>query len=201
MPVTNLSKNLYIYAFCKTISVNFLTFIMAARISFNYLFLILLSLLFLPNGVDAGLREGFSSKVGTQNRSKKDDAGALNGMTREMFLMKDNDWELHPVDFSCIRNLKLRRHCQKYLSRPVTMRLSARNGKYGLRASGQIGDKRLRGFWRQSPPSSKSGNILDIGYDEAVRRRLTSIEFELQLPPTDKKSRKLPSVIYSFPGT
>lgn len=162
--------------------------------------LVIFCLLIQTRGIYGGLREGFSSKVGSDARNKmKDEAGAANGMTREMFLMKDKTWELQPVDFSCINDLKLRRHCQKFLSRPVQMKLSNRKGKFGLRAQGQLkSGKRLRGFWRQSTPSAKGEDFLKLSYDEAVKQRLTSIEFEVQLPPTDKKSRKLPTVIYSI---
>jgi hypothetical protein len=157
-------------------------------------------LLLQTKGIHGGLREGFSSKVGNDARNKmKDEAGAANGMTREMFLMKDKTWELQPVDFSCINDLKIRRHCQKFLSHPVQMKLSNRKGKFGLRAQGQLkSGKRLRGFWRQSMPSAKGEDFLKLSYDEAVKQRLTTIEFEVQLPPTEKKSRKLPTVIYSI---
>ncbi len=149
------------------------------------------------------LREGFSSKVGNdaRNRMKLDDAGASSGMSREMFLMKDKRWELHPVDFSSVRNLRLRRHCQKYLNKPITMKLSSRRGKYGLRAVGELpSGKRLRGFWRQgvgSGGAQKGSDFLKICYDDAIKQRLTTVEFELQLPPIDKKSRVLPTVVYS----
>lgn len=163
-------------------------------------FFLAVVLLALTQGIYGGLREGFSSKVGSDARNKmKDEAGAANGMTREMFLMKEKTWELQPVDLTCIDNLKLRRHCQKFLSDPVQMKLSNRKGKFGLRAQGQLkSGKRLRGFWRQSTPSQKGEDFLKLSYDEAVKQRLTTIEFELQLPPTDKKSRKLPSVVYSI---
>lgn len=154
-------------------------------------------LLTLMKGVYAGLRQGFSTTLGSQDRSRSDEAGMRNGLSREMFLMKNKQWELQPVNFECIKDLKLRRHCQKYLSRPIKMKLSARGGKYGLRAQGLCGGKRLRGFWRQNVPDEKRDDFLKIGYDEACSQRLSSIEFEVILPPTDKKSRKLPSVIYS----
>ena len=156
-------------------------------------------LLIQAKGIHGGIREGFSSKRGSDARNKmKDEIGAANGMTREMLLMKDKTWELQPVDFSCINDLKLRRHCQKFLSHPVQIKLSNRKGKFGLRAQGQLkSGKRLRAFWRQSTPISKGENFLKLRYDEAVRQRLTNIEFEVQLPPTDKRSRKLPTVIYS----
>jgi len=137
---------------------------------------------------------------------RKDDAGALGGMSsREMYLMQDKQWELQPADFSCIKNLKLRLHCQKFLNRPVQMKLSRRKGKYGLRAQGQLnGGKRLRGFWRESISRGGGEDFLKVSYDDAVKQRLTTVEFEVQLPPTDKKSKSLPSVIYSVamePGT
>ena len=168
---------------------------MNTRFSLVNILFVLASLLLQPKRTHGGLREGFTSKVGNDARNKmKDEAGALNGMTREMFLMKDKEWELQPVDFSCIKNLKLRRHCQKFLDRPVQMKLSARKGKYGLRAQGQLHNgKRLRGFWRQSIPNTKAKDFLKLSYDEAVRQRLTSVEFEVQLPPTDKKSKRLPT--------
>ncbi|VEU42914.1 unnamed protein product [Pseudo-nitzschia multistriata] len=126
------------------------------------------------------------------------ESNAASGMTREMFLMKDKTWELQPVDFSGIRNLKLRRHCEKFLNHPIKMKLSNRQGKFGLRAQGQLqSGKRLRGFWRQSTSKPSTEELSKLSYDEAVKRRLTTIEFEVQLPPTGKKSRKLPSVIYS----
>jgi len=173
---------------------------MPSLISLINALILVVCLLIQTKGIHGGLREGFSSKVGNDARNKmKDEAGAANGMTREMFLMKDKTWELQPVDFSCIKSLKLRRHCQKFLSHPVQMKLSNRKGKFGLRAQGQLqSGKRLRGFWRQSTPGAKGEDFLKLSYDEAVKQRLTTIEFEVQLPPTDKKSRKLPTVIYSI---
>lgn len=173
---------------------------MTNRISLIRPLIVAICLLIHTKGIYGGLRDGFSSKVGSDARNKmKDEAGAANGMTREMFLMKDKTWELQPVDFSCINDLKLRRHCQKFLSYPVQMKLSNRKGKFGLRAQGQLkSGKRLRGFWRQSTPGPKGDDFLKLSYDEALKQRLTTIEFEVQLPPTDKKSRKLPSVIYSI---
>jgi hypothetical protein len=149
------------------------------------------------------LREGFSSKVGAdaRNRMKLDDAGAATGMGRDMFLMKDSKWELQPVDYSPIRNWALRRHCEKFLSKPIAMKLSARPGKYGLRAMGETpSGTRLRGFWRQvgAGTGGKGSDFLQLKYDDAVKQRLTTIEFEIQLPPMEKKSKILPSVIYSI---
>jgi hypothetical protein len=150
------------------------------------------------------LRDGFSSKIGNdaKSRMKLDDAGAAAGMSREMFLMKDRQWELQPpLDFSSIPNMKLRRHCEKYLHKPITVKLSQKRGKYGLRAVGEMpSGKRLRGFWRAASGgggAAGGSDFLKIGYDEAIKQRLTTVEFELQLPRADKKSKGLPSIIYS----
>eukprot|EP00537_Pseudo-nitzschia_pungens_P000098 CAMPEP_0172370388 /NCGR_PEP_ID=MMETSP1060-20121228/37407_1 /TAXON_ID=37318 /ORGANISM="Pseudo-nitzschia pungens, Strain cf. cingulata" /LENGTH=243 /DNA_ID=CAMNT_0013095633 /DNA_START=123 /DNA_END=854 /DNA_ORIENTATION=+ len=151
------------------------------------------------NGIHGGLREGTKMGNDARKRIQGSQPNAANGMTREMFLMKDKTWELQPADFSCIKDLKLRRHCQKFLNHPVQLKLSNRQGKFGLRAQGQLqSGKRLRGFWRQSTTSPSGEDFTKLSYDEAVKRRLTTIEFEVQLPPTDKKSRKLPSIIYSI---
>ena len=164
--------------------------------------LVFLGIAVLP--VQAGLRDGFSSKVGadTKNRMKLDDAGAAAGLSREVYLMKDKRWEIQPADFSGIDNLKLRRQCEQFLSKPITMKLSTKRGKYGMRAVGDLPNgKRLRGFWRQAPGSgtmTQGSDFLKLKYADAVKQRLTTIEFELQLPPTNKKSKTLPTVIYSI---
>lgn len=153
----------------------------------------------------AGLRDGFSSQVGSDSRSrmKLDDAGAAGGMSREMFLMKDKQWEIHPIDFSSVKNGKLRRHCEAYLNRPVKMKLSTRQGKHGFRAQGETTQgNNLRGFWRQRDGSSALGtDLLKVSYDDAVKQRLPTVEFEVLLPPlsSSKKGgkKKAVSVIYT----
>lgn len=66
----------------------------------------------------------------------------------------------------------------------------------GMTESGQ----KLRAYWRQCPPGTtdklKAAELLEAPYDSAVRSRLAMVEFEVQLPPM-KKSKKLPSVVYS----
>jgi hypothetical protein len=147
------------------------------------------------------LREGFSSQMGgdARNEIKLDDNESANGMSREMYLMKEIDWELHPADFSQIKDAGLRKHVESFFRQPMVMKLSPRKGKRGLRAMGQShGGKRLRGFWRQTGGIAlKSGDFLSASYDDAVRTRLSMLEFEVQLPPVNKKSKNLPSVIYS----
>jgi len=147
------------------------------------------------------LREGFSSQMGSdvRNEYKLEDNEATGGMSREMSLMKEQDWELHPADFSGIKDAQLRRHIESFFKQPVLMKLSPRKGKYGLRAMG-VGPagKKLRGFWRQTGGTAlKAGDFLTASYDDAVRTRLSTLEFEVQLPPVNKKNKGLPSVVYS----
>ena len=141
-----------------------------------------------------------------RNEMRLEDNDSASGMSREMFLMKEVEWELHPADFSAIKDARLRRHVQSFFKQPVLVKLSPRKGKHGLRAMGQAPTgKKLRGFWRQAGgTANKAGDFLAVSYDDAVRTRLSMMELEVQLPPLDKKSKKFPSVIYSFavePGT
>lgn len=115
---------------------------------------------------------------------------------------KDIDWELQSATFENILDARLRRHLESFLQTPVTLKLSSRKGKYGLRAVGHLASgKRLRAFWRQSTDSKKlkADGILSATYDDAIRSQLSVMEFEIQLPPHDKKSKELPSVIFSVP--
>lgn len=150
------------------------------------------------------LREGFSNKMESdfKGEMKLDEGGSASGLTREMFLMKDIDWELHPGSFENLRDARLRRHLESFLQTPVTLKLSTRKGKYGLRAVGHLqSGRRLRAFWRQSvvPSKQNTESFLSATYDDAIRSRLSVMEFEVQLPPQDKKSQALPSVIFSVP--
>lgn len=167
-----------------------------------------LFLAFLGASGQGFLREGFNSQMGSdaRNEVKLNENESANGMTREMFLMKDIDWELHPADFNGIKDSALRQHVQSFFKKPLTLKLSTRKGKYGLRAMGKLSSgKKLRAFWRQSVGAGlQNGDFLSVSYDDAVRTRLSTLEFEVQLPPLNKKSKKLPSVIYSIavePGT
>ena len=147
--------------------------------------------------------------TGAQVRSEMalEEGQGLSGMSREMFLMKDKQWELLPSELKDVES-SVRRHVLKYMKDPVELSLQKRKGKYGMRAIGktQSGQK-LRAYWRQCPPGViekfTSSQLLDVPYDAAVRSRLSMVEFEVQLPPM-KGSKKLPSVVYSVaiePGT
>ena len=141
-----------------------------------------------------------------------EDDEKLSGMSREMFIMQRLSWELQPpkltttttVSSSNSKELdaRVKRHVQSFLASPVKLKLQTRKGKYGLRAVGILENgKKLRGFWRQAvtgrQTTVKSTDYLSAKYDDAVRNRLLTIEFELQLPPIGKE-KKLPSVVYQF---
>lgn len=160
------------------------------------------------------LREGFSSKMESdfQSEMKLEDSELSNGMSREMFLMKEVEWELQPMDFSGVKDSKVRRHVQSFFDGPVKLKLSSRRGKYGLLAVGKLANgRKLRAFWRQPvrSASATSGpnrpDSLSMSYDEAVQNRLSALEIEVQLPPMNKKQKKkLPSVVFTVavePGT
>lgn len=150
-----------------------------------------------------------TGQAGAQVRAEMafEEGESLSGMSREMFLMKDKQWELLPSDLKGV-SASVRRHVLKYMKDPVELSLQQKKGKYGMRAIGktQSGQK-LRAYWRQCPPGVieklTSSQLLETPYDAAVRSRLTMVEFEVQLPPM-KGSRKLASVVYSVaiePGT
>jgi hypothetical protein len=148
------------------------------------------------------LREGFSNQMDSDFRGemKLEDNEALSGMTREMFLMQDLEWELEPpVIDSANLDSATSRHIHKYLKSPIRLKLSKRKGQYGLRAIGVLENgQKLRGFWRQGASAQtrlKTTDFLDAPYDDAVRSRLFMVEFEMQLPPV-KGKKGLPSVVY-----
>jgi hypothetical protein len=157
----------------------------------------------IPCGVHAQrfLREGFSNQMESDFRGemKLDENEALSGMTREMFLIQDLEWELDPPIIKASLDGKLQRHIGKYLSAPIQLKLLKNKGKYGLRAIGVLPNgQKLRGFWRQGSAGQsqiKASEFLETTYDDAVRSRLFLVDFEVQLPPL-AKGKGLPSVVY-----
>ena len=144
------------------------------------------------------LREGFSNQMESDFRSEAalEDNQALSGMTREMFLMQDLEWEVEPPTQLNLNDRGLKRHVEKYIQHPIHLKLMKRPGKHGLRAVGTTDNgKRLRGFWRQGTVSHrlKASELLEASYDDAVKSRLFLVEFELQLPQYKKKQ---PAVVY-----
>jgi hypothetical protein len=148
------------------------------------------------------LRSSGQSDTDFRGEMALDTNEALSGMTREMFLMQDVEWELEPPVLEGV-DRKLQRHIQKYLANPVQLKLHKKKGKYGMRAIGKMSDgKKLRAFWRQGSAAAhqlKTSEFLEASYDEAVRSRLFTVEFEILLPPLTKGSNALPSVVYQIP--
>jgi len=167
---------------------------------------LLLSLLLLgavPISAQRFMRRGFTNNEDFGAEMKLDDKDSAVDMTREMFLMKEMEFEIQPIDELNVRDPAVRKQIQKYLSRPVEMKLFKKRGKYGLRAMGRTENgKKLRAFWRQASPNALprlvTADYLTASYDDAVRSRLFTVEFELQLPPVSKKNKALPSVVYQF---
>lgn len=166
---------------------------------------LLLSLLLLIEGA-WGRFEGFNSQMANDARNELalDESESSSGMTREMFLMQELAWELQPIDFRNVQDGKLRAYLQSYLKDPIKLKLSRRKGKYGLRAIGQTGsDRKLRAYWRQAKGAPKAGEYLDMSYEDAIKSRLSMLEFEVQLPPRDRNGNII-SLIYTCgfePGT
>lgn len=171
------------------------------QISTNIILLVLLVLL--PGSCQGQrfLRETGQMDNDFRAESQLDDPEAMQGMTREMFLMHDLQWELEPPTTLTISDRKIRKHIQKYLRDPVRLKLLKRKGKYGLRAVGQLQNgKKLRAFWRQSNVGQrmKANDFTELSYDQAVRSRLFNVEFEVQLPPLPGSKDPLP-VVYQVP--
>lgn len=148
------------------------------------------------------MRQGFSNNEDFGAEMALDNKEAAVDMTREMFLMKGMEWEIQPVRELNVRDATARQQMQKYLCRPIEMKLFKKRGKWGLRAVGRTEKgKKLRAFWRQATVENtrlKTGSdFLTASYDDAVRSRLFTVEFEVQLPPP-KKGKPLPSVVYQF---
>ena len=165
-----------------------------------------LLLLILPCTVSGQrfLREGFSNQMESdfKGEMRLEENEMASGMTREMFLMQEVEWELQPVDFSSIKDGKLRNHLRGFFKDPIRLKLSKRKGKHGLLAMAQMGSgKRLRAYWRQAGGGSRipSSELVNVDYDQAVKSRLSTLDFEIQVPPLGKKSKQVPSVIVSVP--
>lgn len=129
-----------------------------------------------------------------------EDNQALSGMTREMFLMQDLEWELEPPSSGVLNipDVGLQRHVEKYISDPIHLKLLKRPGKHGLRAVGTTDSgRKFRAFWRQGQVGNrlKASELLQAPYEEAVKSRLFLVEFEVVLP-SYKKKRQQPSIVY-----
>ena len=137
--------------------------------------------------------------------ARLDDSEKVAGLSRELTLAGNVEWELPTVSFDRLPNTngQLRKHVHKYLGRnPVRLKLLKERNKNGsLRAVGLLPNgKKLRVLWREGPIGPRS-DLLTVSYEEALRSRLPPLELEVVLPPLPgrRRERVLPSVTYRFP--
>jgi hypothetical protein len=149
---------------------------------------------FMRDGFNAGMDREFSPE-----NQEIDDSG---GMTQEMIMMKNQEWQLDPIDFSKVPNGKLKRHLKGLVGKPTRVKVTNLPLKKGLgyRAMGKTTNgRKLRAAWRAGTRRNeiKNKDIVHEPYDEAVRRRqgASHVNIELLLPPI-KGSKELPSLVY-----
>ena len=168
-----------------------------------WLLLALLASLWYTIEARAGfMRDGFNSGMDrefTPENQEIDDSG---GMTQEMIMMKNQEWQLDPIDFKKVTDKKLRKHLQAFLGKSTRVKVTNLPLKKGLgyRAMGKTASgRKLRAAWRAGTRRDeiKSKDIANQSYDEAVRRRqgASHVNIELMLPPM-KGSKDLPSLVY-----
>lgn len=151
---------------------------------------------FMRDGFNAGMDREFSPE-----NQEIDDSG---GMTQEMLMMKNQEWQLDPIDFSQISNKKLKRHLKSLVGKPTRIKVTNLPLKKGLgyRAMGKTANgRKLRAAWRAGTRRNeiKNKDIVHEPYEEAVRRRngAAHVNIELMLPPV-KGSKDLPSLVYDI---
>lgn len=141
-------------------------------------------------------------------REAKAPSGSVfdSAMTSDMNAANGNVFQLDAFTqgLDQVKDAALKRHLQKFLSKPLTFKLSnakaTKRGGNTYRAMAKTASGiKLRGYWTRGAETEtlKSREILDISYDEAMRRRGqagSQVDFEVQLPPL---KGFLPSVVYS----
>jgi hypothetical protein len=152
--------------------------------------------------VEAILRDGFSSGMDREFSPEGQEIDDSGGMTQEMIKMKNQEWQLDPIDFTKIADKKLRKHLQTILGKPTRIKVTNLPLKKGLgyRAMGKTANgKKLRAAWRAGTRRNeiRSKDIVNEPFDDAVRRRqgASHINIELMLPSV-KGSKDLPSLVY-----
>mmetsp|Transcript_21882 Transcript_21882/g.36137 ORF Transcript_21882/g.36137 Transcript_21882/m.36137 type:complete len:240 (+) Transcript_21882:119-838(+) len=125
-------------------------------------------------------------------------------MTADMSAANGNVFQLDAFHHGKIKDAALKRHLQKYLSKPITFRLSnsqapKRGGNTYRAVAKTASGIKLRGYWKRGGDTEtlKGRDMMEVTFDEAVRRRGgvgSSVDFEVQLPPL---KGFLPSVVYS----
>lgn len=150
---------------------------------------------------EAILRDGFNNGMDREFSPENQEIDDSGGMTQEMIMMKNQEWQLDPIDFSRISNVRLRAHLKSILFKPTRIKVTNLPLKKGLgyRAMGKTANgRKLRAAWRAGKAKElRSKEIANEKYDDAVRRRqgASHINIELMLPPM-KGSKDLPSLVY-----
>lgn len=141
-------------------------------------------------------------------REAKAPAGSVfdAAMTSDMNAANGNVFQVDSFNHGLekIKDSALKKHLQKYLSKPLSFQLSnvqapKRGGNTYRAVAKTASGTKLRGYWKRGPDTEtlKSRDMMEVTYDEALRRRGNAgsqVDFEVQLPPL---KGFLPSVIYS----
>lgn len=150
----------------------------------------------------AFLRDGFNNGMDREFSPEGQEIDDSGGMTQEMIMMKNQEWQLDPVDFSRIQDAKLRKHLRNLVGKPTRIKVTNLPLKKGLgyRAMGKTANgRKLRAAWRAGTRRNeiRSKDMVNVPFDDAVRRRqgASHINIELMLPPV-KGSKDLPSLVY-----
>lgn len=148
------------------------------------------------------MRDGFNAGMDREFSPENQEIDDSGGMTQEMLMMKNQEWQLDPIDFSKVPNGKLKKHLQGLLNKPTRVKVTNLPLKKGLgyRAMGKTANgRKLRAAWRAGTRRNeiKNKDIVHEPYDEAVRRRqgASHVNIELMLPPV-KGCKDLPSLVY-----
>jgi len=163
---------------------------------------VLVSLCHTTQARGAFMRDGFNAGMDREFFPENQEIDDSGGMTQEMLMMKNQEWQLDPIDFSKVKDKKLKKHLQGLLSKPTRVKVTNLPLKKGLgyRAMGKTASgRKLRAAWRSGTRRNeiKNKDIIHEPYDEAVRRRqgASHVNIELMLPPM-KGSKDLPSLVY-----
>ena len=159
------------------------------------------------------MRDGFNNRMEREFTPESSGVDELGGMTPEMLVLKNQEWQLEPpnqhVVSNTIRDKMLRAHVQKFVSKPLRIKGTG----VGLRTATNVGykavaktheGKKMRAVWKRGTVLGErritSRDMLKVSYDDAVRQRTgaTHVSWELILPPVPG-TKDLPSLVYTVP--
>lgn len=152
------------------------------------------------------MRDGFNNRMERElTPESSGQVDELGGMTPEMMVLKNQEWELEPPVFGKIQNKALRQHVQQFCRQPCRIKttgLGLKSGQ-GYKAVAKTGEgKKLRASWRRGSVKDrlKPQDYLECNYEEVIRRRngASHVDLELILPPL-AGSKELVSLVYTVP--